>query len=129
MAHVLVIDDDETLCGLLDYKLKKEGYQVTLGLDGHEALELLNGPPVDVMVLDIMMPKMDGYRLLRQLHENGHAKPGATIVLSARGEEEDILKAFELGAVDYVTKPFSINVLIARIGIALKHIAKTNGHA
>jgi len=129
MAHVLVIDDDKTLCGLLDYKLKKEGYQVTLGQNGHDALELLKGSPVDVMVLDIMMPKMDGYHLLRELHSNGHPKPGATIVLSARGEEQDILKAFNLGAVDFVTKPFSINVLVARIKIALKHKVSKNGHA
>jgi DNA-binding response OmpR family regulator len=121
MPHVLVIDDDETLCGLLEYKLKKEGYEVSLGLDGLEAMDLLKSRPVDVLVLDIMMPKMDGYHLLRELRENSGITPKATIVLSARGEEEDMLRAFELGAVDYVTKPFSINVLIARIGIALKH--------
>jgi len=125
MPHIVVIDDDETLCGLLEYKLRKEGYDVSLGLDGHEALQLLKGRPADVLVLDIMMPKMDGYHLLRELHSNGSIPPKATIVLSARGEEEDILKAFELGAVDYVTKPFSINVLIARIGIALKHKVNT----
>lgn len=121
MPHVLVIDDDETLCGLLEYKLKKEGYEVSLGLDGHQARELLKNRPVDVLVLDIMMPKMDGFHLLRELMDDKSITPRATVVLSARGEEEDILKAFELGAVDYVTKPFSINVLIKRIGIALKH--------
>ena len=121
MPRVLVVDDDKTLCGLIEYKLKKKGYDVTIGLDGLEAQALLDSERFDALVLDIMMPKMDGFHVLRKLHEAGAGAPAVTIVLSARNEEVDILRAFELGAVDYVTKPFSIDVLVARVGVALKH--------
>ena len=123
MPQILVIDDDEALCGLIEYKLKQKGHNVTVGYDGQEALELLKEKKYDILVLDIMMPKIDGFYLLREIRKSGSAAPKATIVLSARHEEEDMLKAFELGAVDYISKPFSLNVLVARIDIALKHKA------
>ncbi|MBN2080991.1 response regulator [bacterium] len=118
--HVLVVDDDSTLCGLLEYKLKRKGFKVTLCGDGQAAMEELQRSKVDVLLLDIMMPRMDGFHLLRVLQDPENVVPRAIVVLSARGDEDDILKAFELGAIDYVTKPFSVNVLIARIEIALK---------
>jgi len=118
--HVLVVDDDSTLCGLLEYKLKRKGFRVTLSGDGQAAMEELQQNKVDALLLDIMMPRMDGFHLLRVLQESPEIAPQAIIILSARGDEEDILKAFELGAIDYVTKPFSVNVLIARIEIALE---------
>lgn len=121
MPRVLVVDDDKTLCGLIEYKLKKKGYDVSIALDGHEAKSALESERFDALVLDIMMPKMDGFHLLRMLQGSKEMAPKATLVLSARNEEDDILRAFELGAVDYVTKPFSIDVLVARIGVALEH--------
>ena len=120
MPRVLVVDDDEALCGLIEYKLKQKGYEVVISTDGQDALDKLNGGKFDALVLDIMMPKVDGFYLLREIQKSSTNKPRATLVLSARKEEEDILKAFELGAVDYIAKPFSLNVLIARIDIALK---------
>lgn len=121
MSRVLVVDDDKTLCGLIEYKLKKKGYDVRIGLDGLEARALLESERFDALILDIMMPKMDGFHLLRVLQNSAETAPTVTVVLSARNEEEDILRAFELGAVDYVTKPFSIDVLVARVGVALQH--------
>lgn len=121
MPRVLVVDDDSALCGLIEYKLKQKGYEVVLAGDGQQALEQMNSHKYDILVLDIMMPKIDGFYLLREIQKSKTKAPRATIVLSARREEEDILKAFELGAVDYVAKPFSLNVLIARIDLALKY--------
>ncbi len=121
MPRVLVVDDDKTLCGLIEYKLRKKGYDVSIALDGHEAKSALESERFDALVLDIMMPKMDGFHLLRMVQGSKDMAPKATVVLSARNEEDDILRAFELGAVDYVTKPFSIDVLVARIGVALEH--------
>ena len=121
MPRVLVVDDDKTLCGLIEYKLRKKGYDVSIALDGHEAKSVLESERFDALVLDIMMPRMDGFHLLRMLQGSKEMAPRATLVLSARNEEDDILRAFELGAVDYVTKPFSIDVLVARIGVALEH--------
>jgi len=121
MPRVLVVDDDKTLCGLIEYKLRKKGYDVSIALDGHEAKSALESERFDALVLDIMMPKMDGFHLLRMVQGSKDMAPKATVMLSARNEEDDILRAFELGAVDYVTKPFSIDVLVARIGVALEH--------
>ena len=124
LPSALIVDDDEVLRNILAYKLERRGFQVLHAEDGPAALAALEARRIDVMVLDIMMPKMDGFYLLRKAQESDDLAPRTTVVLSARGEEEDILKSFELGAVDYVTKPFSMNVLIARIEVALKHKAR-----
>jgi DNA-binding response OmpR family regulator len=113
--------DDPMLVGLIEYKLQKHGYTVYKAEDGQDALELLGAERFDVLLLDVMIPKLDGYFVLQDLMHNAQNRPKVTIVLSARSAEEDILRAFELGAVDYLTKPFSLNVLVERINIALKH--------
>lgn len=120
MPRILVVDDDEALCGLIEYKLKQKGHEVAIAFDGQQALDQMNGTKYDVLVLDIMMPKVDGFYLLREIQKSKTRAPRATIILSARREEEDILKSFEMGAIDYVAKPFSLNVLVARIELALK---------
>jgi len=111
------------LRSILAYKLERRGFNVLHAEDGPAALEALQANKIDIMILDIMMPKMDGFYLLHKAQENHDWAPRATVVLSARGEEDDILRSFELGAVDYITKPFSMNVLIARREVALKHKA------
>ncbi len=120
MASMLVVDDDTTLTNLLEYKFKQLGYEVDIQEDGAQALDTLRNTTYDVLLLDIMMPRIDGFQLLREIANGSLQRPDIIIVLSARGEERDILLAFELGAVDYVTKPFSLNVLAARIRIALR---------
>jgi DNA-binding response OmpR family regulator len=120
MKKVLVAVEDTSLFGLLDYKLTKCGYEVTGAPDGPRALELLRESHFDIMLLDLMLPKVDGFQLLRELSDDVELRPAATIILSTRVSEEDILRSFELGAVDYVAKPFSLNVLVARMEIALR---------
>jgi DNA-binding response OmpR family regulator len=120
MPNVLLVDDDKILSNLLEYKLKQIGYTVEIKDDGAAAVEALKARQYDVLLLDIMMPRLDGFQLMRSFEKEELKRPGATIVVSARSEESDILLAFKLGAVDYVTKPFSINVLMARIEIALR---------
>ena len=124
---VLVVDDDEALCSLLNYKFSKRGYEIVRAFDGMRALEYLGKVQFDLMVLDIMMPKMDGFQLLRRLNDGEGNRPGAIVILSARGDEDVILEAFGLGAIDYVTKPFSMDVLMARVDVALKHKISSAG--
>ena len=119
MPSLLIVDDDKTLTTLLEYKFKQLGFDVTIKADGAEAIEVLKAKAVDVLVLDIMMPRIDGFQVLREISSGAMQAPKATLILSARGDERDVLLAFELGALDYVTKPFSVNVLAARIKIAL----------
>lgn len=121
MARILIAIEDAALFGLIDYKLSKNGHDIAGASDGVQALNLLRQEHYDVLLLDIMLPKTDGFQILREIKDGSTQKPSATMILTTRGEEEDILRAFELGAVDYVTKPFSLNVLAARIDIALQH--------
>jgi DNA-binding response OmpR family regulator len=125
MNNVLIAVEDTSLFGLLDYKLTKCGYSVTGAHDGPRALELLKELRFDVLLLDLMLPKVDGFQLLREMADDEALRPRVTIILSARQAEEDLLRAFELGAVDYITKPFSLNVLVARLEVALQQKAAT----
>jgi two-component system, OmpR family, alkaline phosphatase synthesis response regulator PhoP len=121
-AKVLVVEDSPTiLMGLRD-ALEFEGYQVLTANNGVDGLQLaLNNDP-DVVVLDIMMPKMDGYDVLRKLREN--RVRGGVILLTAKKEEVDKVKGLQLGADDYVTKPFSVIELVARVQAVLRRTEK-----
>lgn len=121
MLSALIVMDDPLLAGLVEYKLQKHGFTVYKADDGQDALELLSAERFDVLLLDVMIPKLDGYFVMQELKKPALKSPRVIIVLSARSGEDDILRAFELGAVDYITKPFSLNVLVERINIALKH--------
>jgi DNA-binding response OmpR family regulator len=121
MPTMLVVDDDRTLTSLLEYKFTRLGYTVRIEPDGALALDALRQTTFDVLVLDIMMPRIDGFQVLREIHDGSLQRPNITIILSARGDERDVLLAFDLGAIDYVTKPFSLSVLAARIAIGLRY--------
>lgn len=125
--RALIVDDDEALQSVLEYKLSKSGFEAVSAGDGAAALELLRQQPFDAVLLDIMMPRLDGFQLLRAL-ESGEVRPFPLVfVLSARTSEEDILRALQLGATDYITKPFSLNVLVAKLHRAL--VAAEHGAA
>jgi two-component system phosphate regulon response regulator PhoB len=117
---VLIVDDDEALCSLLNYKFSKRGFEIVRAFDGMKALEYIGKVRFDLMILDLMMPKLDGSQLLRRINEGEGLRPRAVIILSARGDEDVVVEAFNLGAIDYVTKPFSMDVLMARVDVALK---------
>ena len=111
--RVLIIEDNRNLVHGLRHNLEREGHITDAAFTGAEGLERARGPGVDLIILDLMIPKPDGFQILRTLREEGIETP--IIVLTARGEEEDKVRGLRLGADDYVTKPFGLMELLARV--------------
>jgi two-component system, OmpR family, KDP operon response regulator KdpE len=116
--HILVIDDDMSIRRLLRSSLRERGYRVSVAASGEEGLDLAASDPVAVVVLDLGLPDMDGSEVCRQLRSWNNIP---IIVLSARDQEMEKVRALDLGADDYLTKPFSTHELLARIRVALRH--------
>ncbi len=127
MAHesILAVEDDEDILELLKYNLGKEGYRVTAVTTGEEGLRLAHADPPDLILLDLMLPGVDGLEVCRSLKMDDKTRKTPIIMLTAKGEEADIVTGLELGAEDYITKPFSTRVLLARVRTVLRrpHIA------
>jgi two-component system phosphate regulon response regulator PhoB len=117
---ILVVEDDSDIQQLVSYNLIKAGFNVTCADSGEEALHLLSREQVDAMVLDLMLPGKDGNEVCRAVRSQEAIKGLPIIMLTAKSEEDDIVSGLECGADDYVTKPFSPRVLIARIEAALR---------
>jgi len=117
-AKVLVIEDDPSISVGLRMNLENEGYTVLVMDDGERGLVAARDPSYDLVVLDVMLPKINGFEILRQIRREGIATP--VIVLSARSSEIDKVMVLELGAEDYVTKPFGLAELLARVRVALR---------
>ena len=115
MAKILIVDDEPNIVMALEYALKKKGFEVYIALNGKEALEICKAENPCLMVLDIMMPDMDGFEVLKKVKENKHLKSIKTLFLSAKNKPEDVEKGMLAGAEDYVTKPFSTKNLIEKI--------------
>ena len=115
MSRVLLVEDEQHLAEGLRFNLEAEGYQVSAVETGEAALEALleTGPPFDVVVLDVMLPGKDGFAVMSEMRRRSQFIP--TLMLTARGHPDDVLKGFEAGADDYLTKPFELQILIARI--------------
>jgi two-component system alkaline phosphatase synthesis response regulator PhoP len=120
MSGILIVEDEKHLADGLRYNLEAEGYNVDAVSDAEKALSLLEERPreYDVIVLDVMLPGMDGFSMARQLRSQGQFVP--ILMLTARGQAEDVLRGFEAGADDYLPKPFELSVLIARIHALLR---------
>ncbi|MDQ3082703.1 MAG: response regulator transcription factor [Gemmatimonadota bacterium] len=118
MNKVLVIEDNANLAFGLTRSLESEGYEVEAAEDGLRGFEMATAGNADLIVLDLMLPGMDGYTLLKQLRARGKDVP--VLILTARGEEADKVFGFRLGADDYVTKPFSLSELMARVEAILR---------
>ena len=118
----LIVEDEKALAEILEYNFKKEGYVVDTASDGEIALDKIIFKAPDLIILDWMLPKLSGIELCRKVRSTKKVKNIPIIMLTARGEEEDRLKGLEMGADDYVTKPFSINELLARAKAVLKRI-------
>lgn len=110
---ILLAEDDELILKTVEHKLVKEGYEVIISRNGKEAIEILKESNVDLIITDIMMPFASGTEILAELKALN--KPIPTIVLSGMGQEEVVLEAFDLGAIDFMVKPFSPNELLLRI--------------
>lgn len=118
MARILIVEDNESLARGLANNLEIEGYEVQVCGDGRSALRTVGGGRFDLVVLDLMLPDLDGYRILSHLRQHDRDVP--VLILSAKGEEVDKVRGFRLGADDYVTKPFGVLELIARIDALLR---------
>ena len=116
-AHILVVEDEEKLARFVELELVHEGYEVTKSGDGREALELATSNTYDLILLDIMLPGLNGLEVLRRL---GNSHPTPVILLTARDAVMDKVSGLDAGAVDYITKPFAIEELLARVRVALK---------
>src|ERR1041384_7556021 len=111
--HILIVEDNRNLASGPPPNLELEGDVVTVSYDGANGLLRAQQPGVDLLILDLMLPKPDGYQILRTLRESGIETP--VIILTARGEEADKVRGFRLGADDYVTKPFGLLELLDRV--------------
>ena len=117
---ILVVEDEEDILELLRYNLTKEGYGVLGAATGEEALKTARERLPDLVLLDLMLPNLDGLEVCRRLQQEARTRRLPIIMLTAKGEEADIVAGLELGAADYVTKPFSPRVLLARVRAVLR---------
>jgi two-component system, OmpR family, alkaline phosphatase synthesis response regulator PhoP len=126
---VLVIEDDESISMGLEMNLTAEGYRVLVAADGEQGLALARAGDVDLLILDVMLPRLNGFELLRMLRSERRTMP--IVMLSARGAEMDKVMGLELGAEDYITKPFGLAELLARVKAVLRRdaIARSEGGA
>ena len=130
-TKVLIVDDETTIRRILETRLKLSGYQVDLAIDGEEAIEKFNTCHPDIVILDIMLPKVDGFAVCKEIRSYSEVP---VIILSAITDVSERIKGLEMGADDYVTKPFSPNELEARIRAVLRRVTdrpmeQTSGHS
>ena len=118
MAKILVCDDDKEIVEAIEIYLTQDGHQVLEAYDGIEAVEILKKESVDLLIMDIMMPRMDGIRATLKIREK-HNIP--IIILSAKSEDADKILGLNIGADDYITKPFEIREVLARVQVQLRH--------
>ncbi|MGQ3684866.1 MAG: response regulator [Candidatus Loosdrechtia sp.] len=117
---ILVVDDEQDLVKLIRYHLEKDGYKVITAFDGENALFLARREKPELIILDLMLPGIDGFEVCRKLKANQELANSAIVMLTAKGEKDDITVGLKLGADDYVTKPFSPKELIARVEAVLR---------
>lgn len=122
MPTVLVIDDEDNIVQLIKYNLEKENYRVLTAQDGPAGLAMASGNPPDLIILDVMLPGRDGLDVCRTLKARPQTAPVPIIMISARAEDIDKILGLEMGADDYVTKPFSPRELVARVKAALRRL-------
>ncbi len=121
-VKVLIVDDDTNICELLRLYLEKEGYSTVIANDGEEAVEAFKNESPDIILLDVMLPKLDGWQVCREIRKTSQVP---IIMLTAKGETFDKVLGLELGADDYVTKPFESKEVVARIKAVMRRGVKT----
>jgi two-component system phosphate regulon response regulator PhoB len=118
--RILVVDDEEDILELIRFHLTREGYQLTLAATGEEALKKAKHETFDLIVLDLMLPGLDGLEVAKALKADARTKGVPIVMLTAKGEDADVVSGLEIGADDYITKPFSPRVLTARVKAVLR---------
>ena len=121
-GKILVVDDDRNICELLRLYIEKEGFEVAIANDGRKALEMFESEKPDLIMLDIMLPELDGWQVCREIRKKSQCP---IIMLTAKGEVFDKVLGLELGADDYVVKPFEAKEVVARIKAVLRRPART----
>lgn len=119
MQKILIVDDEENIVNLIEYNLKNAGFQTIAAYDGHSGLSMAKEQHPDLIVLDLMLPEMDGFAVVRELRKESNIP---VLMLTARSEEFDRVLALELGADDYLVKPFSTRELVARVKAILRRV-------
>jgi two-component system phosphate regulon response regulator PhoB len=127
MAHILIVDDEADLASLVEFNLQQAGLETSVALTGAQALQLAKARVPDVVLLDLMLPDVGGKEVCRRLRADPKTRSVPIVMLTARGEESDRVEGFEVGADDYVTKPFSPRELVLRIKAILRRAAPTEG--
>ena len=122
--RILIVEDEEDIQELVSYNLTRDGYSVTLAGSGEEALRAIRAGLPDLILLDLMLPGIDGLEVCRELKADARTREIAVVMLTAKGEEADVVSGLEMGADDYITKPFSPRVLVARIRAVLRRRAR-----
>jgi two-component system, OmpR family, alkaline phosphatase synthesis response regulator PhoP len=122
--RILVVDDEEDILELVRFHLAREGYQLTLAATGEEALKKAKHETFDLIVLDLMLPGLDGLEVAKALKADARSKGVPIVMLTAKGEDADVVSGLEIGADDYITKPFSPRVLTARVKAVLRRRSK-----
>ncbi|MCC5924870.1 MAG: response regulator [Crocinitomicaceae bacterium] len=120
MNKILIVDDEPNIVMSLEYAFKKKGFEVFIARDGEEAIQLIQEVLPEIVLLDIMMPKVDGYEVLQYVNENFAEKDIKILFMSAKNKAQDISKGLELGATDYITKPFSVKKVTEKIETLIK---------
>lgn len=115
MKKILIVDDEPNIVMTLEYTFKKSNYEVFIARDGQEALDILKTNYPDIIILDIMMPMVDGFATLEQIRKDDNLQHTKVMFLSAKNKESDIEKGLELGADAYMTKPFSIKKVVEKV--------------
>lgn len=121
--QILVVDDEEDILELVRYNLAMEGYRIICSTTGEDALSKARAERLDLIILDLMLPGIDGLEVTRKLKDNSKTRSIPIVMLTAKGEEPDIVTGLELGADDYITKPFSPRILTARVRAILRRQA------
>lgn len=125
MKQIFVVEDEKDLVELLTYNLEKDGYRVLAEMDGETALKKIPDKMPDLVLLDLMLPKVDGLTVCKTLKANPKTSHIPVVMLTAKGEESDKIVGLELGADDYMTKPFSVKELLARVRAVLRRFSKS----
>jgi DNA-binding response OmpR family regulator len=123
VMRLLLVEDDKDLCEFVQEGLAREGFSVDIAMDGQEAVDIASERQYDVILLDVMMPKLNGFAVLKTLRARGHR--GAVILATCKGQEKDKLEGLNSGADDYIVKPFLLTELVARIRAVLRRTAGT----
>jgi len=127
--RALVVEDDEHIAYMLEFMLRRAGYDVLLAENGRDAQTIIeNVPPVDVILLDLMLPYISGYQLIEEIREHHQWQHVPIVVLSGKVLEQDVVRALDLGATDYVTKPFRPQELLARLRRVVSDRESMMGH-